>query len=485
MSAGSAGGAGRSARVVVLPIALVLLLVGVAYSGALRAGYVLDDRQFIVENPLVKELAPVGAYFAPFRRGEPPGPAGAYYRPLTALSHGLERHFFGSDPFGPHLVNLILHLLCVVLVFALALRGGAGPWTSSAAAALFGLFPRSTEAVTWISARSTLLSTACVLAALLLHRSEAKRWGSRLAAAALLGVGFLCKEFAAVGVGALVVLELVRWKRSGEPLARALANLAPALAVMLVYAVWRPPLVQPAVDFGLPVRLISSVEALGYDAWMLLTPFGAKLFLGMQGLVQPRYVAAGAVVAIGGAFGAWALLRRLPPPLETAAYSLAAGAVLVTLPILPIGDISVTADRFLYPVIAGLAIGLALRSRGLPARWTRHAAAVATGLVLLFAVGTYRRNVLWQDELALATDTLARTSPDLRDYAFPVHFWLSRIHRCAARWKEATEEQEAGVRAEQFFEYRYPNFPQADVQLQILGLLKQNRVKPGPICWYR
>jgi hypothetical protein len=35
--------------------------VAVAYVGALRAGYVGDDRQFIVESPLVTELAPLPA----------------------------------------------------------------------------------------------------------------------------------------------------------------------------------------------------------------------------------------------------------------------------------------------------------------------------------------------------------------------------------------------------------------------------------------
>jgi hypothetical protein len=469
----------------VLPLALVLLLVLAAYGGALRAGYVSDDRDYIVESPLVTQLAPVSAYFAPFRPGAPLGPAGAYFRPLTALSHALERHYLGSDPYWPHLVNLSVHLLCVVLVFCLARRVGASPWASALAAGLFGVFPRSTEAVTWISARSTLLSTASVLLALLLHRSQEGRVWSRIGAALVLAIGFLCKEFAAVGAGALVVFEIVEHRRHGGSPARAVRNLAPVAAVVLAYAALRPPLVDLSYHFGLWQRAIASTQALGYDAWMLATPLGAKMFIGMLGIVQPAYLAAGSFVALACLVGAWALLRQPPAALETAAYAMAAGGIVVALPILPVGDLANAADRFLYPVVAGLAIGLAARSQALTPRWVRPVAALSLGLLLLFALATDRRNELWQDEFALANDALERASPNLRAYAFPVHFWLSSLYRCRSRWQQAIAEQEAGVMAMKRYAQRWPDFPGVDYQIQVLALLKQGRVRPSEACQYR
>jgi len=469
----------------VFPLALVLLLVLAAYGGALQAGYVSDDRHYIIKSPLVTQLAPVAAYFAPYRPGAPQGPAGAYYRPLVALSHGLEWHYLGSDPFWPHLLNLSVHLVCVVLVFCLARRVGASPWASALAAGLFGVFPRSTEAVTWISARSTLLSTASVLLAVLLHRSEEGRAGSRIAAAIVVAVGFLCKEFAAVGAGAIVVLELVEHRLRGGSVARTVGRLAPVMAVVLAYVALRPPLVEVPYDFGLLPRAIASVQALGYDAWMLATPFGAKMFIGMLGIVQPAYLAAGTVVALACLAGAWALLRRPPSPVETAAYAIAAGGIVVALPILPVGDIAITSDRFLYPVVAGLAVGLAARARALAPKWMTRAAALSLVLVLLFALATHRRNQLWQDELALATDTIERTSPELQAYAYPIHFWISSIHRCSSRWQEAIAAQQRGVSALARFAYVFPKFPGVDFQAQVLVLLKQGRVTPSEVCRYR
>ncbi|HVP28213.1 MAG TPA: hypothetical protein VMW35_03540 [Myxococcota bacterium] len=468
-----------------LPLALVLLLVAVAYGGALKAGYISDDRDRIVESPLVTQLAPLATYFAPFGPGAPSGPAGAYFRPVTALSHALERHYLGSDPFGPHLVNLAIHLVCVALAFCLARRAGASPWASALAAGLFGVFPRSTEAVTWISARATLLSTASVLLALLLYRPEEGRAGSRIAAALVLAVGFLCKEFAAVGAGAIVVLELVEQRRRGGSVARMVSRLAPVVAVALVYVALRPPLVELSYHFGLLPRAIASVQALGYDAWMLATPFRAKMFIGMLGIVQPAFLAAGTVVAFACLAGAWVVFRRPPSPLETAAYAIAAGGIVVALPILPVGDIANTADRFLYPVVGGLAVGLAARSQALAPRWATRAAVLALGLVLLFALATHRRNELWQDELALATDTLERTSPQLEPYAFPIHFWLSSIHRCSSRWEEAIAEQQRGITALARFAYVFPHYPGIDVQIQVLELLKEGRVRPSEVCQYR
>ena len=83
------------------------------------------------------------------------------WHPLTMLVYGAEYRLFGLDPFGYHLINLILHAANTFLVFALALKiiglatGGEGKDRALAGAAVsalaFGLHPQHVESVAWVS----------------------------------------------------------------------------------------------------------------------------------------------------------------------------------------------------------------------------------------------------------------------------------------------------------------------------------------------
>jgi len=83
------------------------------------------------------------------------------WHPLTMLVYGAEYRLFGLDPFGYHLINLILHAANTFLVFALALKiiglatGGEGKDRALAGAAMgalaFGLHPQHVESVAWVS----------------------------------------------------------------------------------------------------------------------------------------------------------------------------------------------------------------------------------------------------------------------------------------------------------------------------------------------
>ena len=63
------------------------------------------------------------------------------WHPLTWLSHALDFQVFGLDPVGPHLINLLLHVLNVVLLFWVLLRATGFAGRSAMVAALFALHP--------------------------------------------------------------------------------------------------------------------------------------------------------------------------------------------------------------------------------------------------------------------------------------------------------------------------------------------------------
>ena len=72
----------------------------------------------------------------------------------------LDSEFYGLQPWGHHLTNVVLHAVAAVLLF-LALRSLTGTlWRSAFAAALFAIHPLRAESVAWISERKDKFSAA-------------------------------------------------------------------------------------------------------------------------------------------------------------------------------------------------------------------------------------------------------------------------------------------------------------------------------------
>ena len=93
-----------------------------------------------------------------------PRAAGQYY-PLLFSSYWLQQRLWGDSTTGYHLVNLLLHIGCVVLVLKI-LRFLRVPG-AELAAIIFALHPVNVETVAWISERKNTLSGVFALAATL------------------------------------------------------------------------------------------------------------------------------------------------------------------------------------------------------------------------------------------------------------------------------------------------------------------------------
>src|SRR3989338_987408 len=143
---------------------LSLSLIGVAvYLNSFGVEFQFDDVPVITKNYLIRHLTDAGRLF--------------FYDPtrfLTHLSFALNYHFHGPNPFYFHLVNLVLHIICAVLVFCivrstLLIRSHHTTKDSSAVfpaaffcSLIFLVHPIQTEAVTYIAQRSTLLAALFV-----------------------------------------------------------------------------------------------------------------------------------------------------------------------------------------------------------------------------------------------------------------------------------------------------------------------------------
>src|SRR6266850_6407156 len=140
---------------ILLPVAVLLLLTGVAYWNSFGAPLVFDD--------LLTIQAHAGVQF-----GDNLRPSIGTTRPLLYLTFAINYALHGQQVWGYHLVNFILHFLNGILVFLIAQhifrRSGSSESEARTyallAAGFFVAHPVQTESVTYVSSRSELLSTA-------------------------------------------------------------------------------------------------------------------------------------------------------------------------------------------------------------------------------------------------------------------------------------------------------------------------------------
>ena len=144
-------------RTALLAVLLVAMTV-VAYAPALQAGFVWDDDYYVTENELLH--APDGLRRIWLSMDSP-----SQYFPAVYTSFRVEHSFWGLDPFGYHLVNVLLHAANALLLWYLLARLAVpGAWL---AAAVFALHPVQVESVAWVTERKNLLSLFFSLGSLL------------------------------------------------------------------------------------------------------------------------------------------------------------------------------------------------------------------------------------------------------------------------------------------------------------------------------
>jgi len=221
----SAHASGRIApekQAVLLSLLLVLVTLAL-YSRVVRFSFInFDDKLYVTENVHVQSGLDWGTVqwaFTTFRA--------ANWHPLTWLSHALDCQLFGLSPAGPHLINLVLQCLNVVLLFWVLLRATDHLRCSALVAALFALHPMNVQSVAWVAERKNLLSMFFFLLALGAYRWYARQ--PRLVSYSLVAV------FYALGLMAkpqVITLPLVLLLWDYWPLQRTFATEAAASFAM-------------------------------------------------------------------------------------------------------------------------------------------------------------------------------------------------------------------------------------------------------------
>ncbi len=386
--------------------ALLCVPVTLVYLNSLAGSFQFDDFNVIVLNPVVHSLA---AWW---------GDLGVGIRPLLKLSYAIN-WTLASEASGFHVVNIAIHLANTFLVFVLArlVISGYGhpvaihaPSAAVLAALLFALHPAQTEAVTYISGRSSSLMALFYLGATVSYVAGSLR-EQRLLLHVLSPLIFVLamatKESAICLPFALGVWEL---SRHGL---RAWVQISHRLwmhwTVFLVAAVglWNHPVYGERIvpDLDLPsvyVNLLTQIEAISYLVARLVVvyPLNIDPDLRMVTSWSTPLALKGTLLVGSIALGVWALRARPWIGFGILWFFVQLAPTNSLLPRLDLAN-----DRQLY--LAGLGVFVAL---GLEMEVLRHRAVLPGRLIWTLVVLIC---------VAFAGFTVSRN----RDYATEIDLW--------------------------------------------------------------
>ncbi len=435
---------GQAASVLLLSVATVLV-----YLPAIHAGYVWDDDLHLLNNPVLKPGG-LSAIWLP----------GTYinYWPLTFSTYWLEDKLWGlANPIGFHLVNVLLHVACALLVWQVlrhVLNVGTNAtmtaWGSLLAAAVFALHPINVESVAWVTQLKNVLSLFFALSSLWLYlrHERSGEWHWYVLAVATFALSTLAKG---IGVTLPALLLALAWWQRERVDRRDIWRVMPFLLIGALMAGVEVTMQKEGQPWEVPRTdsLLSRMAGAGWCVWFYLYKFVWPLNLSF---VYPRWTIDSGklasfvpdVLLLGLALVAWFQRRRWGRGLFMVLFCYVA----LLLPVLGFTNIyfmrySLVADHWQYAAMiipaGGLAAGLTAAARKRTPRFVVAATTVAM-LVCLGAL-TYAQAGIYRDEETLWRDVLKR-NPGSWMAHHKLGTWLAN----RGQLHEAVPEYEAAVR---------------------------------------
>ncbi|NCA83079.1 MAG: tetratricopeptide repeat protein, partial [Opitutae bacterium] len=201
----------------------------------------LDDPQYVFGNPRVLTgLTADNIRWAFTHVYE------AWWLPALWISYMADATLLGPEPWGFHLVNILLHAANVLLLFWVLARLTGSKGRSFVAAALFALHPLRIESVAWITERKDVLSgfffCLCLLTYIRMveRPGRARFWALHL----VMLLGLMAKSILVVLPFLLLLLDYWPLRRAGDPGDRS------------SWPRWRALLAEKSILFGLSAIFI-------------------------------------------------------------------------------------------------------------------------------------------------------------------------------------------------------------------------------------
>ncbi|MGA8654985.1 MAG: tetratricopeptide repeat protein [Chthoniobacterales bacterium] len=400
-------------------VILILSLI-LTYTPVWKAGFVWDDKTILTANPCI--VGPLGLR-------EIWTTSAADICPWTLTTFWVEHALWGLNPLPYHLVNVLLHGACALLLWRVlrSLRV-QGAWLG---AALWALHPVAVESVAWITEMkntesglffllSILFFVRCLRAKELATRTEG---GWNYALTVLFAALAMASKSSTVILP--VVLCLCAWWMDGRWHWRNVARVAPILLMAVAASassIWTQGLqlasvADPQWVRTWPERLGAAGDAFWFYLGKLLWPHPLIT-------IYPRWqIAAGQWVSYLGLLAMIVILSIFwlnRQPWSRACFFAFAYFLAALLPVLGLIDngifrLSLVFDHLQYLASIG---PLALAGTGLvlfanfivpKKRWLQSS--LCAGLLLILAMASWQRSLVYESNETFWTDTLAK-NPD-------------------------------------------------------------------------
>jgi hypothetical protein len=407
---------------------LLLALSFAAHAPSLQNGFIWDDDQYVVNNPLLHRGDGLLRIWSDVRATD-------QFYPLVHTSFWLEVQLWGMHPFHFHFFNIALHALAALLLWRfLAYLRLPGAYL---AALVFALHPMQVESVAWILERKNVLCGAFCYGALLLLLPVVESADEALTpprlrrylAGLLLFAGAMFSKTVACALGPTLLL-LVWWRR-GPLRPRHLLLVTPTLVL--------------GAGLGLLTAYLERSQVGASGAEWAYSPAdrvliaGRSLFFYLQGYVWPgervfmpvrfqidageprQYLYPAAVVLLAGLL--WAARKRIGRG-PIVALLIFCGTMFPALGFIDIYPMryALAFDHYAYlasPALIAPLVALAVRALGaLPAMVAGGGLMAAVGVLALYASMTWQQSIHYESMESIFRHTLVH-NPDS---------WLAHRH---------------------------------------------------------
>ncbi|OFV99144.1 MAG: hypothetical protein A3F68_13120 [Acidobacteria bacterium RIFCSPLOWO2_12_FULL_54_10] len=390
-----------------IPCALLLVLTFALYYSSLSFDFVWDDEVYIHQNYRIQGLSLLhwSAIWSNTYLG--------HFAPIQHSVLAVLYHFFALKPFGYHLAQLSIHVLCVVLLYLL-LKKLVQPRVAFIATLLFAVYPANIETVAWISETKSTLALLFFLLSFLafLRFREREHWVWGILCGALLLLSWLSKVSTIVAPAIFFLYDYWQGNLRKRQLKSAAAFFLLAGAFTVVHM----------ISFYGSGKVAETDYFVSPSVHILNIPSILSFYLKMS--VYPHPLSAWQMMLISEKLN-WVLAIGWLALLVTAVLLLRANRFLqfwalwfflFLLPVLGFVPFGIwVADRYLYiPVVGAFVIlshgffWLADRLTRAPSRWVLNI--VFCALIAAFAWHTVRHLPVWKDDLSLWQNAITNCS---------------------------------------------------------------------------
>ncbi len=411
----------------------ILFLLALAYANALNAPFVYDDRLEVVGNATIRDLTQWRAIL--------------HYnvsRALLVWTYAWNYHLWGLDPFGYHVVSLVIQGLAVGAAIGMADavgrlgRHGFPMVAAIGAVAVWAVHPMGVEAVTYVTGRSeSLCALFCLLSlgcwARALGDGVTPRWaaGFRVLGIVAALAAFLTKEVAGALPLSILAMELLLGDRDKALLRRPRWRWYIFFLILIAVAAWgrltfAGSLLPREVDRPLGVQLATQAGVWLRYVQLWLVPVGQTIYHHVPD-VEPLSLRG--LTSIGGWLGMVLICVRWSWSRPLVGWALISGALflLPSSSFVPLKESMAEHRAYCLGLYLALAMTWSVNEAG-RRRWSW----ITVGLVPACVLATIARNHVWSSEVVLWTEATQRTADVVEPW-----YGLGDAHRFGADFDEA------------------------------------------------